>query len=309
MMVQRIGTRPVATQGAAQESYQVKAGDTFTSIARQHGLSLGALKKLNPQIPNSNRLQIGQRLQVPALAEHTVKRGESLDRIAKRYGIANLHSILRLNPEIKDANKIQIGQKVRLPAAAQGTQGALRKPTANPSITAVKNLKGTNKEQAFVRKIALAAQESMETTGTPASVTIAQAILESGWGKSELSRKYHNYFGIKGRGPAGAVDMRTNEVYSGRQVRINAHFRVYNNMAEGFSDHGKMLAGMHRYSDAYASCRDCDLSAKEKAQAFAQELQDAGYATDPRYAKKLNYLMNRYNLYQYDQFEALPPSS
>jgi len=308
MMVQRVGNSVDGGQSVKAETYQVRAGDNFTSIAKQHGLSLSALQKLNPQIRNINRLQIGQQVHVPGLSQHTVKRGDSLERIAKRYGISNLDQILKLNPGIRDPNSIQIGQKIRLPLAAQGTQGALKKPQATP-ITSVTNLKGSSKEQAFIRKVSLAAMESMEQTGTPASVTIAQAILETGWGKSQLSSKYHNYFGIKGRGPAGAVDMRTNEVYSGRTVRINAHFRVYNNMAEGFNDHGTMLARMHRYGDAYAQCRDCDLSPKEKANAFAQGLQEAGYATDPKYAQKLTYLMKRYNLYQYDQFPSTRASS
>ena len=308
MMVQRVGNSVAGGQSLKAETYQVRAGDNFTSIAKQHGMSIKALEKLNPQIRDINRLAVGQELNVPALGEHTVKRGESLERIAKRYGVANLDALLQLNPQIRDPNSIQIGQKIRLPAQAQGTRSALKEPRS-ATITSISNAKSGSPQEIFIRKVSLAAMESMEKTGTPASVTIAQSILESGWGESDLSQKYHNYFGIKGRGPAGAVDMRTNEVYSGRTVRINAHFRAYNNMAEGFSDHGSMLARMGRYSDAYAQCRDCDLTPKERANAFAQGLQDAGYATDPKYAKKLIYLMKRYNLYQYDQFSPTRPNS
>lgn len=142
----------------------------------------------------------------------------------------------------------------------------------------------------FVRLIGPAAKESMARTGVPASVTIAQAALETGWGGSTIGDA-RNLFGIKGTGPAGSVSKSTREFLNGRYVTVQAKFRAYNSWSESIDDHSKLLLTA-RYRPA--------MSYKDNPDMFATQLQRCGYATDPGYAKKLISIMKAHNLYQYD---------
>jgi len=146
----------------------------------------------------------------------------------------------------------------------------------------------------FVASVLEGAQDSARETRVPASVTIAQAILESDWGRSMLSVKGQNYFGIKalvGPGPAGIVWMDTREVLGGRNVVVRDAFKAYHDIRESIMDHGRFLASNPRYAAAFQV-----LDPRE----FARRIHSAGYATDPAYSTKLIGLMDRFNLYMYD---------
>jgi flagellum-specific peptidoglycan hydrolase FlgJ len=154
---------------------------------------------------------------------------------------------------------------------------------------------GNTPQEQFISSIAEAAVESADQTGVPASVTIAQAILESYWGSSRLAHDANNYFGIKAQtkgGSAGSLTLSVWEVIGGRNVVENQAFRAYNTVAESFVDHGLFFLENGRYASAMAS--------KNDAKQFAIEINRDGYATDPSYASKLIGLMDRYNLYRYD---------
>lgn len=146
----------------------------------------------------------------------------------------------------------------------------------------------------FLDSVAEDAVLSQRATGVPASVTLAQAILESGWGKSGLSAKYHNYFGIKGTGPAGTVVLSTGEHFNGKDVVIKDGFRVYHSAAESFEDHGRFFIENKRYAEAMRNAHD--------AERFAKEIHKAGYATDPNYSQKLISLIRKYNLTRLDAY-------
>jgi flagellum-specific peptidoglycan hydrolase FlgJ len=146
----------------------------------------------------------------------------------------------------------------------------------------------------FIDALAGPAQESERECGIPSAVTIAQAILESDWGRSGLSTVGQNYFGIKaasGPGPAGSITMDTTEVFGGLHTVIADRFRAYNSLEESVVDHGRFLAGNPRYADAFKT-RD----PKE----FAKRIHRDGYATDPDYCGKLAGLIDKYRLDQYD---------
>ena len=184
--------------------------------------------------------------------------------------------------------------------AGKQTLGALRnadafepgtKPPATGPTGPITDIPKTG--NAFIDRIAADAIKSQQQTGVPASVTMAQAILESGWGKSGLSTKANNFFGIKGTGPAGSVTMRTREVINGQSVYVNAAFRKYDSPAQSFADHGKFFTDNKRYSTAMKHTDD--------PHRFAQEIAKAGYATDPNYAKALSGLINQYGLARFDQ--------
>lgn len=145
---------------------------------------------------------------------------------------------------------------------------------------------------AFMDSIAADAIRTQRETGVPASVTMAQAMLESGSGSSGLTKRANNYFGIKGEGPAGHVTMRTREVVNGENVFVDAKFRAYHSAEESFTDHARLLSTAKRYSTAMSHAND--------AEQFARDIQTAGYATDPRYATSLIRIMRQYDLTRFD---------
>ena len=150
-------------------------------------------------------------------------------------------------------------------------------------------------EDEFINVVGTAAQSSFKRTGVPASVTVAQAILESDWGRSRLTRQGNNLFGIKALnapGPAGVVTLATWEHLSSGDVVVEAPFKAYYSLEQSIDDHGQFFVRNRRYADAMALGKD--------PRAFAQAIQDDGYATDPSYADKLIKLMDRYNLYRFD---------
>ena len=149
----------------------------------------------------------------------------------------------------------------------------------------------------FIAVVGAAAQRSQKTTGVPASVSVAQAILESDWGRSRLTRQGNNLFGIKAlgssSGPAGVVTLATWEHLNDGDVVVQAPFKAYFTLEQSIDDHGRFFVNNRRYAEALAVASD--------ARAFARAIQDAGYATDPSYASKLIGLMDRYDLYRFDR--------
>jgi len=130
------------------------------------------------------------------------------------------------------------------------------------------------------------AMEEMRTYGIPASITLAQGILESGAGKGELTKKANNHFGIKCHGWKGG------KVYHDDDTAQEC-FRKYFDAKYSFRDHSLFLTERKRYMGLFKLAVD-------DYKGWAQGLRDAGYATDPKYPKKLVSLIERYNLYEYD---------
>jgi hypothetical protein len=156
-------------------------------------------------------------------------------------------------------------------------------------------LRASQKQASFILTAAEWARAAQRETGVPASVTVAQAILESDWGTSKLTARDNNYFGIKAFGRAGSAGVAwypTWEVINGEDVTVCAPFRAYSNGYDSFVDHGRFFLENRRYATALKQTKD--------PVAFAQGIADAGYATDPDYATKLITLMDRFNLYGYD---------
>jgi flagellum-specific peptidoglycan hydrolase FlgJ len=195
-----------------------------------------------------------------------------------------------------------------LPIMAQRLSATAAAPSATPARSHDPSPRVTppssgNPQQAFIATVAHGAVTAQRRYGVPASVTIAQAIVESGWGESQLATQDHNLFGIKGTGPAGSHPLPTWEYVNGQQVPTTSQFRVYRNTAESIDDHGRLLATSPYYRQAMADRRNPD--------AFAACLTGV-YATDPDYGAKLISLMKRYDLYRYDvtpQADAPKPTS
>ncbi|MBB5869274.1 flagellar protein FlgJ [Allocatelliglobosispora scoriae] len=154
-------------------------------------------------------------------------------------------------------------------------------------------------QAAFFARVAAPARQSAVDTRVPASVTIAQAILESGWGKSWLTRLDHSYFGMKCFGGTGGIAIGCSSYAThecnrdGTCFPTRDYFRAYGSLGSSFLDHGKQLATLPRYATAMRYTADPDR--------FAREIHKAGYATSPTYADNLIKLMKQFNLYQYDK--------
>lgn len=149
-------------------------------------------------------------------------------------------------------------------------------------------------KQIFFNEYAPWAVETMKETKVPASVTLAQAALESRWGDSLLASKYNNFFGVKGEGPGGSVNLWTTEFRGGRYEKVKAPFRIYNTPKESFTDHANVIAKGKYLRHA--------MEHTESAEAFIQALQGGHYkyATDPHYVDKIMNLIKEYNLARHD---------
>jgi flagellum-specific peptidoglycan hydrolase FlgJ len=128
---------------------------------------------------------------------------------------------------------------------------------------------------------------NMKNYGIPASIILAQAILESGAGRGDLAKNANNHFGIK-----------CHVGWTGESIKHDDDaaqecFRKYDNPSESFKDHALFLTGRSRYSKLFEF-------SKGDYKAWAKGLRAAGYATDPRYPDKLISYIERYNLDQYD---------
>lgn len=140
--------------------------------------------------------------------------------------------------------------------------------------------------------------QSWKNTGMSAALQTAQAILETGWGQSVPVDKYtgkfsNNLFGIKGKGSAGSVISNTWEEYNGNTFRIDAEFRAYKNVSEGWNDHKQLLLTASRYEPFRAVMHNSTQG--------AWALKRAGYATDSKYPLKLMDIIKNYNLHGLDE--------
>ncbi len=146
----------------------------------------------------------------------------------------------------------------------------------------------------FFAAIGPQAADAQRRTGIPASVSLAQAALESNWGKSKLAQDGKNLFGIKaGRGWKGRVVlMPTREYLGGAWHTVTAQWRAYPNWQASIEDHARFLLENPRYVPA--------LRLVDFPRQFATALQTCGYATDPAYADKLRAVMDRHGLTRFD---------
>ena len=138
----------------------------------------------------------------------------------------------------------------------------------------------------YVKFYSNIAMDEMIQFGIPASITLAQGILESGAGKGRLAVQANNHFGIK------CHDWNGKKIYHDDDEEQEC-FRKYDNPEYSYRDHSLFLSNRARYSFLF------DLK-KDDYKQWAKGLKKAGYATDPKYPQKLIDLIQRYQLYKYD---------
>lgn len=180
------------------------------------------------------------------------------------------------------------------PSSGNGAGGAAKSAaaaagSAASGVPTLPNMPAGAGPRAFVERVWPQAVEASRATGIPARFLIAQAALETGWGKYELKNAdgspSFNLFNIKaGRSWNGdTVRTATTEYVNGAATRENARFRSYANYGEAFRDYAKLISNNPRYAAVVG---------QGDATAFARGLQAAGYATDPHYADKLARIIN-----------------
>lgn len=150
--------------------------------------------------------------------------------------------------------------------------------------------------QEFVATMLPMAEAAAEKIGVDPRYLVAQAALETGWGKSIIRTRdgesSHNLFGIKSHGSWEGESARvlTTEYKGGKAVKEAASFRAYDSYAQSFDDYVSFLQNNGRYEKA--------LNVTENPERFVKELQQAGYATDPNYARKISQIARKMQTYQ-----------
>jgi flagellum-specific peptidoglycan hydrolase FlgJ len=185
----------------------------------------------------------------------------------------------------------------RFVAAAIGALMSVTLPFlagTEPAASADPGRRLSAEQRAFLVSATSTARANQGRYGVPASVVTAQAVLETGWGTSDLSRTARNYLGMT-CGSAGTGPIATgcrngpDRVCTRTRCRSTVQsFRVYRSMSDSFADQARMLSTDPRYRKAYA--------ARGKPKTFVKRMAKAGYATDPRYADRLIRIMKKYRL-------------
>jgi len=141
--------------------------------------------------------------------------------------------------------------------------------------------------KAYIEQFREVAKDNMRQHGIPASITLAQGILESGAGNGRLAKEANNHFGIK------CHTNWTGETITHDDDALQECFRKYRHASESFKDHSQFLTSRSRYNGLFKLSKD-------DYKGWAKGLRQAGYATDPGYPDKLIGIIERYELYKYD---------
>ena len=151
--------------------------------------------------------------------------------------------------------------------------------------------------KAFIREIGPIAKEVDKSFDLLPSITIAQACLESDYGKSDLSQKYNNLFGVKGNNPNTSAVLKTKEFEKGKWIEIKARFQIYDSYEASIRAHARLF----QKGTTWDAKQYRHVLAAKNYEAQARALVKDGYATDPDYADKLIKLIEEYNLDRFDK--------
>lgn len=283
-----------ATGGPEPRTYTVRSGDTLSGVAAAHGVSLQALEAANPQLLHPDLIRPGQVLHMPehdAPAPHaphayTVRPGDTLSGIGERFGVD--WRVLAQANGLGDPNRLRAGTQLQI---ASGSAPST-KPPLRPAAAAIAARVGPARAHghAVPAEVIAGAQAAQAKWDVPASITIAQWSLESGWGR-HMPAGSNNPFGIKAVPGQSYVLAPTREEVNGKMVQVMAKFRIFSSQAEALDAHGRLLAQGSAFAQARAHTNDPD--------AYADALTHR-YATDSHYGEKLRSQMATYDLYRYN---------
>ncbi|HCA26983.1 MAG TPA: flagellar assembly peptidoglycan hydrolase FlgJ [Betaproteobacteria bacterium] len=281
----------VQSLGALRLAAKQKPQQALKAVAQQfESLFLNMmLKSMRATVPSDSLMDNNQsRLYMSLLDQQLAEKMAS----GPGLGIADLLS-KQFSREGGAGGKVSDQQPVSAPVAGISLPGRAgialpgRQAPTPPAVSAAtaSEAQPASSPQHFVNRLWPHAAQAARDLGVPPHFLLAQAALESGWGRHEIHRPdggpSYNLFGIKA-GPDwhGAVAYATTTEYvNGKPTTRREPFRAYTSYAEGFRDYARLLKNNPRYAPALAGGAD--------AAVFAKGLQRAGYATDPMYADKL----------------------
>ncbi|MDX1695656.1 MAG: flagellar assembly peptidoglycan hydrolase FlgJ [Ketobacteraceae bacterium] len=248
--------------------------DQQLSSTLSEGRGMGLAETIRKQLSG-----IQDRRHEPAAGQPGVPEGESVNgspggaHSLERYRVTAVAPAARIDaisarPEVADSDKVFTEEPAVMKSASEGFA------PVSPGD--------------FVQRIMPYAKQSADALGVPVESIIAQAALETGWGrylmKHDDGRHAFNFFGIKANGnwQGESVDVMTLEYRNGIAAREPAAFRSYATLDEAFKDYTDFLSQKERYQPALEKIRQ-----NQDAKSWGNYLQDAGYATDPNYGKKI----------------------
>ena len=208
-------------------------------------------------------------------------------KVAADNGIPNANLIYPdQRIDLSSAESMAMAEALQPDTPGTPWAGATSRPTAPASRVAMgPDGSASVGSRAFLAQHAQAARQAQASSGIPATFMVAQAALETGWGKHEIrfddGRTSHNLFGIRAganwKGPV--AEIWTTEFVNGSAQKVRGQFRAYGSYEESFNDYARLISQNPRYANAMRNLGD--------PQAFAASLQQAGYATAPNYANVL----------------------
>jgi flagellar protein FlgJ len=286
----------MATIGSTNPLQAGSAGASASSGLASDGRGLDALRRSANADPRTAAREAAKQFESLFTAEllksmRAASQPSDLDNEGSRLGTqlldAQLSAQLAGRPGgLADVLAKQLERQMALTPGPIPSTGQAN--TSQPTVVTPANQPRvpTTSAAGFIQQHASAAKAAEAATGIPSAFMLAQAGHETGWGRKEIigndGSASHNLFGIKAtpawKGPT--VDVTTTEYdKAGTAQKVVQKFRAYGSEAESFADYAKLMKNSPRYAGVVAAGGD--------AQAFAQNLQKAGYATDPAYADKL----------------------
>lgn len=270
------------SSSAADSSAASQTSDTASSASQASAESTASAQETSESSASAASAVASLAIQASSAAESATAAASSVSAASSSSAVQSLAAT-----QTSDA-----ASSASQAAAATTTVVAANTDTASNQVDLSSLYFSSNaKSQNFIESVAQGAINGWTKYGVLPSVTVAQAILESGWGQSALSTQAHNLFGIKGSYNGQYVTMQTREVYNGQSYYIYDNFRKYANNSESVEDHGNFL---------YSNSRYANLLGDQSYASVARKLQADGYATDPSYASSLIKLVEMYNLTQLD---------
>ena len=271
------------SSSAADSSAASQTSDTASSASQASAESTASAQATSESSASAASAVASLAIQASSAAESATAAASSVSAASSSSAVQSLAAT-----QTSDA-----ASSASQAAAATTTVAAANTDTASNQVDLSSLYFSSNaKSQNFIESVAQGAINGWTKYGVLPSVTVAQAILESGWGQSALSTQaHHNLFGIKGSYNGQYVTMQTREVYNGQSYYIYDNFRKYANNSESVEDHGNFL---------YSNSRYANLLGDQSYASVARKLQADGYATDPSYASSLIKLVEMYNLTQLD---------
>ena len=270
------------SSSAADSSAASQTSDTASSASQASAESTASAQATSESSASAASAVASLAIQASSAAESATAAASSVSAASSSSAVQSLAAT-----QTSDA-----ASSASQAAAATTTVAAANTDTASNQVDLSSLYFSSNaKSQNFIESVAQGAINGWTKYGVLPSVTVAQAILESGWGQSALSTQAHNLFGIKGSYNGQYVTMQTREVYNVQSYYIYDNFRKYANNSESVEDHGNFL---------YSNSRYANLLGDQSYASVARKLQADGYATDPSYASSLIKLVEMYNLTQLD---------